>query len=155
MNDGVGLVPFSTLGSVMSTQTSTGFLGRVKILGNIGGNSAFDTFYDLQSKFNSASYGTYLQSVRKNVGLMTRNLSSSQKNSTLSSPFVPVGSSLFLINTGSTQKSVFYSTVHSTFSTASVRSLVLLGVDLIIDRDIDTSSTVPEGIILLKNESNL
>ncbi len=133
---GDGIIEDAELVDSVAT-TSAWFVGRVKILGNAGGNTVFDSFYGQWVKLNASLFNTTLQRIRKNVGLLTRNLSDSQKNWTL------VGDKKFYINqTSVTNASVLGS---------DTRSLIVVGNDLIINTNIINSSNPPKGIIVLRD----
>jgi hypothetical protein len=52
----------------------TGFIGKVKILGNIGGNSVYSTTYAIDPNFQNLSFNKAINIIRKNVALATRNI---------------------------------------------------------------------------------
>lgn len=142
-------------GSVTNTEISQWFEWRVKILGNIWGNSSFDTFYALGARFNASLMNENVNRVRKNISLLTRNLSDSLSNTSFDgSTSNAVLDKLFFINKTSTYKSLTYSTISTTFPSTSVNSLILIGGDLIIDRDLlSPTGSLPKGVIVLKNDA--
>ncbi len=163
MNYWVGRVPFGIAGtapidpitglpitppdSITSTTVSAGFEWRVKVLGNIGGNSAFDTLTALGSRFNASLMNDTLQRIRKNVALLTRNV-------TLSTTPKTVNNSIFIKDTD-----VVYSTIRAStsFPNDSIDSLIIIGGDLIIDSNVlePVVKKNPKGIIVLKNEAGV
>jgi hypothetical protein len=121
--------------------TSAGFVGRVKILGNAGGNTVFDSFYGQGVKFNASLFNTTLQRIRKNVGLLTRNISDAQRS------WTPVGDKKFYINQ--------VGNVNASVLDANTRSLIVVWRDLVIDSDITNTTNIPKWIIVLKNENGV
>jgi hypothetical protein len=119
---------------------STGFEWRVKVLGNIGGNSAFATFYSPGIRFNASLYNSTLNQMRKNIAFLTRNI-------LLSSNPKIVNNTLFI------QGDKKYSDIQFDFPTDSIDSLVIIGGDLIIDQDVMSTNMIkPKWIIVMKNE---
>lgn len=129
------------------------FKNKVKILGNIGGNKAFDTEYALGTKFESTSSSDMINSIRKNVSLMTRALPNGKMNT--------------LDTTNNTMNDIMYYKRDSGNLTITnpngkmkdgnrkVRSLTIVWGDLVIDNDIekDINVNAPRVIIVLKDES--
>jgi hypothetical protein len=172
MNYGVGRVPFGIAGttidpitglpvtpidSVTNTTISTGFEWRVKVLGNIGGNSAFDTFYTLGARFNASLMNDTLQKVRRNVALLTRNIPAGYANPLTTSTPQALGNKIIYINTTSAYQTLAYSSIPTSFPSDSVDSLIIVGGDLIIDMDIlePLVKKNPKGIIVLKNDAGV
>lgn len=124
--------------------TLAGFVGRVKVIGNAGWTTVFDTFYSQWVKFNSSLFNTTLQRIRKNVGLLTRNLSPAQEQWSL------VGDKMFLID----QPTKSTSTISSTLL-GDIRSLIVVGWDLYIDQNFLSNQNNPKWIIVLKNDSGI
>ena len=159
-NNGVWKVPFGVAGSIATSitgTTSTGFEWRVKVLGNIGWNSSFDTFYSAGTKFNTSIMNDTLNKIRKNVAILSRNISNSYMNSWFASSPTRLGNKIFFINKGTIPKTLRYSDISSDFPSASVDSVIVVGGDIIIDTDIINNSipSKPKGIIVLKNDSGL
>lgn len=154
-NNGIGRVPFWAWTCNMDVATNAGFIGRVKVIGNMWGISIFSTFYDdYATRFNANLFNTALQRIRKNIWLLTRNISWSQKNETFSTDNTVVDT-LFYINSGTTLKTKTYSSIKSIYTLATTRSLVIVGGDLYIDEDILNSTWYSKWIIVLKNENNI
>jgi hypothetical protein len=78
-NDGIGWVDMSDASLDI---TSSGAIGKVKIIGNLGGNRIFNTTYSLDGKL-SATTNKILNEVRKNISLGTRNVPTSKKNTNI------------------------------------------------------------------------
>ncbi len=169
MNYGIGRVPFGIAsttidpvtglpvvppGSVTSIDISRWFEWRVKVLGNIWGQTSFDTFYALGARFNASLMNDTLNRIRKNVSLLSRNLSDTLSNTSFDwSTSNTLWNKLFFINKTNIEKTIVYSNISTTFPSSSVDSLIIIWGDLIIDRDIlDTTWSLPKGIIILKNE---
>ena len=160
-NHGIGRVPFGTTttlitwGSIVNDTISEWFQWRVKVLGNIGGNSSFDTFYTLGARLNTSLMNDTLQRIRKNVAIITRNIPPGYANSFATNTPQALGNKIIYTNTTSTYQVLTYSTIPTSFPTDSIDSLIVIGGDLIIDRDIyePVVKKNPKGIIVLKNEA--
>lgn len=138
--------PIRLLTGASSTGTSIGFSSRVKILWNIWGSKTFEAFQDYGSKFDIAHFNKVLQQIRKNVWLLTRNLSWDYLNG-----IKPVRDAL--IFQVSWWPPVRVSEIFSTIQRYDVRSLIVIGTDLIIDLDYTWLSwSSSRGIIVLKND---
>ncbi len=159
MNYGVGHIPFGIATTVIdpitglpvvppwsitNTTVSRGFEWRVKILGNIWGNNSFDTFYTLGSRFNAALMNDTLNRIRRNVALLTRNISLSTQPNTIN-------------NTMFVKWDVIYSDIKNDFPSSTIDSLIIIGGDLIVDGDIlePIVHKNPKGIIILKNDAGI
>ncbi len=170
MNYWVGRVPFGIAGpviidpvtglpvappdSITNTTVSAGFEWRVKIIGNIGGNSAFNTLTALGSRFNASLMNDTLQGVRKNVSLLTRNIPTQYANAFTDTTPQALSNKLIYVNTSSTVSTLVYTgSMVGEFPTSNTDSLILIGGDLIIDADIINTYTKAKGIIVLKNEA--
>jgi hypothetical protein len=134
------------IGSSIGSSASAGFEWRVKVLGSIGGNSAFDTFTALGSRFNASLMNETLQRIRKNVSLLTRNV-------TVSPTVKQVNNTIFI------KGNVSYSAIRTStsFPSDTIDSLIVIGGDLIIDADVlePVVRKNPKGIIVLKNEAGV
>lgn len=94
-----------------------------------------------------------LNRVRKNVTLLTRNIPTTLSNTTFGSTTPNrLGNKLFFINTTSTVKTLKYSDIKLDFPTTSVDSVIIVGGDFIIDIDMLNMSSIPKGVIVLKND---
>jgi hypothetical protein len=125
--------------SFTTTQSSN---SRVKILGAIGWQKAFDNNYSVGSKFNSSLFATTLNQIRKNVALLRRNID-------LSSGEKTVNNTRFI--TGNKK----YSDIKNDFPTDTIDSLIIIGWDLMIDKDIlePLIKKNSKWIIVIKNEA--
>lgn len=121
---------------IINTQSSN---SRVKILGAIGGQRAYDSVYSVGSKFDSSLFASILNQMRKNVALLTRNVDLSSGEKTVNNIVFIKGNKR-------------YSAIDTTFP-SNTDSLILIWGDLIIDRDILNTSSKPKGIIVIKNEA--
>jgi hypothetical protein len=86
--------------------TSSGAIGRVKVIGNLGGNRIYNTVYDLNGKISPATTTKIVNEVRKNVALVTRNLPTNKVNTALvtdrvfdNASTVSIGNKLIFENT--------------------------------------------------------
>lgn len=156
-NDWLGRVPFwtetycgddSIIDDVEYT-TITGMdptgsaMGRVKIIGISGWATVFDTSDSQGANFNASLFNRSLQRIRKNVGLLTRNLSDDQKEGT-----VLVGDKMFLIGQPIKKTSTI---AHATMN--DLRSLIVVGWDISIDQDLTSDTENPRWIIVLKDSN--
>jgi hypothetical protein len=160
MNSGIGKVPFgptvitdpvtgvptvdptsSDQNNILTDTSTTGFQWRVRVIGTIGGNSAFDTFYSAGTRFNASAYNATLNQMRKNIALLTRNISFSNDRKI-------VNNTIFI------RGDKKYSDIQLDFPSSSIDSLIIIGGDLIIDTDLKSTDTIhPKGIIVMKDES--
>lgn len=158
-NNGVGKIPlgdgvcFDDTTTIVDTSTgSSGFIGRVKVIGNKNGSNMYDTLYSAGVRFDTNLFNTSIQRIRKNVTMLSRNISDTYKNINFNTSNA-LGNKLFFLNTGTAIKTVNYSVVKSVFSTNTVQSLVMVGGNLVIDADIINTGTLPKSILLLKNDA--
>jgi len=70
----------------------------VKILGTLGGNNAFDTFYSVRTRYNASLMNDTLNRVKKNVSLLTRNMKSTFANPINTVTHKPLGNKIIYIN---------------------------------------------------------
>lgn len=126
------------------------FIGKVKIIGALGGkNSVSSTVYQMWKNVNieTANYNTFLQEIRKNAFILSRNISPSQKNENFSlNNAQKIGDKIFYINSGKTTK-----TLKITAWPKGVRSIILIGGDAVISENIEKTDN-PLAIIALQNE---
>lgn len=148
MNEWTGKIPFS-----FYTTLSQWFEWRVKVLGNIGWNSVFDTFYSAGTKFNVNVINDVLNKVRRNIAILTRNISTEYMNTSFGiTPITPLANKLLFINKNNNIQTLKYSDIHWNFHLSTIQSLIIVGGDLIIDWDILNTWTLPKGIIVIKND---
>jgi hypothetical protein len=118
----------------------------VKVIGNIGGNKTFDVVYNVGARFNSASVTNLLNTIRKNIALMTRAIT------------VPVNTTGKLLGTDTMIYKVnggLFDNADTLFSTTNadtLRSIIIIGGDLVIDGDIAGGKS-SRAIIVMKNEA--
>ncbi len=160
-NDGIGWINFAgaTLGSI-----STGLVGKVKVLWNLGGSQILDTTYNIKNtSIQGTTMNNIINSIHKNVSLMLRNLPADKINTdfTTSNPNIS-GDKIIFVNTGSiTQHVNFWSGgIFTKFNNVAdpVRSLVVVGWDIYIDQAVFTHWTPwvrSKAIITLKNTNGV
>lgn len=136
-------------------QTGAGFLGRVKVIGNVGGTTIYDTLYSQGVKFNASVFNTTLQRIRKNVGLLSRNIAPKYNNASFTSSPTALGNKIFYITGSTSEHTIDYTgNLESQFESSSIQSLIIIWGDLYIHSDITGgSTTLPKGIIVLKNDA--
>ena len=163
-NLGVGLVPFGVLGSTIvvwgvTTTDSTGvvgtsseaFLGRVKVLWSLAWGKSYDTLNPLGPKINTSTMSEALNTIRKNISILSRNIPADLTNPTFWTSPKRLWNKIFFINSTLTPQTLNYSSIKFDFPTTSVDSLIIIGGDIIIDADI-LPSLQAKGIIVLKND---
>lgn len=132
----------------------------MKIIGNAGGTTIFDSLYAQGARFNTNAFNNTLQRVRKNVGTLSRNLTSVQKNTTTNSTFnnvnpVIVGDKIVFVNETSTLKTLVLT--DSLFN--SVRSIIVIGGDVKIAGTggivFSPPSSNSKAVIAIKNNNNI
>jgi len=76
-NDNIGWIDFTDAGNT--------FQNKVKILGAIGSNNVYNSEYIIGTQLgNATTNATFLNNVRKNIALMTRNVGSALINTSVS-----------------------------------------------------------------------
>ena len=157
-NNGIGYVPFGSgsLGSVASvtnTGIAQGFVGKVKILGTLGGNNAFDTFYSVGTRYNASLMNETLNRIKKNVSLLTRNMKPAFANLMNNNSPTVLGNKIFYINTTNAPQLRSTNGIAG-YPSTSVDSFIVIGWDILIDADIIelVGNKYPKGIISLKND---
>lgn len=136
------------------------FLGKVKILGNIGWNKSFDILYSLGWKLNTVSYTPFLNDVRKKVALMTRSVPSAKINTSnvyAGAPSVNTVSSDLVYFKLSGADAWKYVTIGSSsndiFTEKNNRTLIIEWGDLYIDWDIPDSAFAKSRVIIVIKDS--
>lgn len=132
----------------------TWFIGKVKILWSSAGtaNMPYGTSSNYGTKFNISLFNTTLQRIRKNIGILSRNLPSNQKNSWFNTYNI-LGDKLFYINTDTSEKNIHYSSILAQ-NLDTIRSIIIIWWNLIIDTNIDQKN-IPIWIIVLKDANNI
>ncbi len=156
-NDNIWWISFAT-GSVW---VGSGFIGQVGVWGSIGGTKSFSTLYTPGSTITSASLGTFMNAVRKNVSILSRNAEKSSTgyintDFTLSSPFAFNKTLIYKKDTNPSDLFLKYSTIQTAFDSSmdNTKSLIVIGGDIYIDTDVTTPAYVnyPRAFIALRNE---
>ena len=148
-NDGIGWIPMA--GSKLGT-ISDGIVKKVKILWSIGGSLIFDTPYDVGESFGSVTMTTFIDKVRKNVALLSRNVPSNFINTDFSTTKI-FENKMIYIRTDGPQQIVKYSTIKNIFVQSPIQSLIVIGADVYIDEDILPINTTPRAIIALADST--
>lgn len=166
-NDGIGWINMAG-GTIAST--SSGLIGKVKVLGNLGGEQILDTTYTIKStSLNGTSMNDMINTIRKNTSYLLRNLPTSQFNTDFSTTNPNTSNQAILfVNTGSSSEyvSLTYGSVGndvlSKFNnvTNPIQSLIVVGWDIYLDEAVVKNLIWPSGwddhpraIIALKNEA--
>ena len=164
-NDGIGWIDMAGASLDM---TSSGAIGKVKVIGNLGGNRIYNTTYDLNGKISPATTTKIVNEVRKNVSLVTRNLPANKTNTRLvtnnvfdgGSAIVSIGNKLVFDNTGTTVARVDYtSNVKSRMENGGglgdpIYSVIAIGADIYIDDSVVPQvDGHPRVMIALKNDA--
>lgn len=152
-------------------KTSAWLLWKVKVIGNLGWGSAYDTTYMLTNNASTVNASTYINVIRKNVALLTRNLPNSAKNITSNANNIfnttrtinniavytsnPNDNILRTVNYGFKIASV---SIQDKFedTSAPLDSIIVIGWDFYINdavNELGRNNTVrPKSIIVLKDE---
>jgi hypothetical protein len=163
-NDGIGWIDMAGASLDM---TSSGAIGKVKIVGNLGGNRIYNTTYDLNGKISPATTTKIVNEVRKNVSLVTRNLPANKVNTELvthnvfrNSATVSIGNKLVFDNTGTTVARVDYTSnvmtrmVNGGSLEEPIYSVIAIGADIYIDDSVVPQvDGHPRVMIALKNDA--
>ncbi len=155
-NDGIGWI--NMLGAYMEN-TSSGLIGKVKIIGQAGGQF-FDTTYSIK---DIAAQGKLMSPIinaaRKNVAILTRNLPSDKMNTnfSVSTPNTYANAIIFSYTGGSpvyvSYDDQWIDTRFDDISNPS-KSLIVIGWNVYIDKNVISawaSWDHPKVIIALKN----
>ncbi len=151
--------------------TSSGAIGKVKILWSYGGNRIFNTIYTLDGKIAPATVTRIINDVRKNVALLTRNVPDNKINTEIDSSRIfahstsagvpnSLDNKLFFINESASIARVDYTrSVRSRFenignTTTPIHSVIVIGADVYIDDSVAPQNDgKPRAIIALKNDA--
>ena len=161
---GGGLASFTgqawsdTLGWLDFSEAYVDFLNKVKVIGNIGGNKTFDVVYSVGAKFDSTSVNDLLNTIRKNIALMTRavTISTSQADATInteSTTTKPLNNETIVYRFNKSTPPLL-DNANDLFNTTGnqLRSIIIIGGDLVIDGDIAGGKN-SRAIIVMKNEA--
>lgn len=147
--------------------TSSGAIGKVKILWSYWGNRIFDTIYTLDGKIAPATVTRIINDVRRNIALLIRNVPSNRINSNIASWVFDhsdnsgeprrLGDKLFFVNNGATSARVNYTPrIQERFINLSaynpIYSVIAIGADIYIDDSVlPENDGKPRVIIATKN----
>jgi hypothetical protein len=149
----LGYIDFDPSGSLAGL--SKWLRGKVKILGNIGGNSVYtDVFGDNGVTFDTAKFTPFLNQVKKNVTLMSRNIWARLNTSPVLPPQNVGNAILYQIPTNTQiSSSTFLSKLDNTPGNTT-ETITIVGSDLYIDGDIPDNISLKKArvIIVLKDE---
>ncbi len=165
-SDALGWIPMGAgslpSNSIIAGQVGSGFIGKVKIIGNIGSSRIYDVLYGVGDRYSSLSMAEYTNLVRKNVSILTRNLSPGTYNTfPFSSPTIPnkINNFAYFKNTDTTAKILKYSDVQNAFQSNAdnVRSIIVSGADVYVDTGVLMLNgfVSPHAIIALKNDAGV
>jgi hypothetical protein len=164
-NDGIGWIDMAGASLDM---TSSGAIGKVKIVGNLGGNRIYNTIYDLNGKISPATTTKVVNEVRKNVALVTRNLGNKINTALISNnifddaTMLSVGNKLVFQNTGATVARVNYTdNIQRRLEDTNgpdepIYSVIAIGADIYIDDSVMLADDGhPRVMIALKNDTGV
>jgi len=145
--------------------TSSGAIGKVKIIWTLWGNRIFDTIYGLDGTISPITTTKIINEVRKNVAIITRNIPDTSINSDLISNNVfdnadtqAINGMLIFRNDSNIGARVNYTdSIQTRFenisATSPVYSVIALGADIYLDDSVYVQQDEkPRVIIALKNE---
>jgi hypothetical protein len=152
----LGWIPFGSYGGTgIVVDIKEGFIGKIDVIGTIGGTKTFDVLYEVGWAFNSASMTVFSNVVRKNISIIMRN-ADTKINSNLGGAGAQSfnKSMIFRSDDNPTSQFVTYSAIQNTFDNDLSRSLIVIGADIYIDIDLTTPALLDRSraIIALKNE---
>lgn len=126
------------------------FIGRVKVIGNIGANDTiFGEIYEQEIWIQYAEFSRVIGKIRENIFLRSRNISTDLKNENfVLSSAKNLGDTIFFVNNSENLKTVKISSIPD-----NIRSIVIIGGDAVIEKDI-TNSPAPRVVIAVQNENN-
>lgn len=129
-NDGIGWI--NMLGATLES-VSQSLIGKVKVIGNIGGGSVFSTTYEISATISDVKMNKIINEIRKNISLLTRNVSSAQLNISRDSYGIfntntVLQGKMIYRNTSNQISRVNYADIKSTFESAAnpVQSLIIV-----------------------------
>ncbi len=168
-NDGIGWI---NLDGATIELTSSGAIGKVKILWTLGWNNSYNTTYIVNPTIRSITPISLINEVRKNVAIITRNLPESLINNTLGTYNVfdttsgggteAINWFAYFENTSATPARVNYtSNIQSRFENIwntqdPVYTAIVVGGDIYIDDSVlPQEDDKPRALIALKNENGV
>ena len=95
---------------------------------------------------------TFIDKVRKNAALLSRNVPSNFINTDFSTTKI-FENKMIYIRTDGPQQIVKYSTIKNIFVQSPIQSLIVIGADVYIDEDILPINTTPRAIIALADST--
>ena len=155
-SDMLGWIPFGTLvWSGITVSVKEGFVGKVDVLGSIGWAKTFNVLYEVWWSFNSASMTAYINLVRKNITLILRN-AGSKINTDITGAGAQSFNRAMIFRRDNNPSNAFvtYSTIETTFDNDLSRTLIVIGADIYIDKDVAPPAALKQSraIIALKND---
>lgn len=155
-SDTLGWISFDS-GAI---NVGSGFIGKLGIGGSIGGNKSFDTLYSPWTAVNVASLGRFLNTVRKNISIISRNAEGNHKINIGfwgASPVAFNHSMIFKMTDNPSDTYLTYSKINTSFDNLweKTRSLIVVWGDLYIDTDVTSplSFWFPRTLVVFKNEA--
>lgn len=98
-----------------------------------------------------ARYTQILQEIRKNVALLSRNISIDHQNVHFdAAKATQLNDNIFYINNSSSLKTLKLSSIPD-----KVRSIIVVGGDVVIENDINENSSHPRAIVVIENSQNI
>ncbi len=151
-------IPFDS----KTASVEAAFIGKATVWGSIWGVTTFSTLYTPGTTFwawvDGATLGGFLNTVRKNVQVISRNATGNSKvnsNFNLSTPVNITSAILYKKATNPTWEYFKYSTISTAFNNATdkIRSVVVIWADIYIDADVISSTfSFPRTFITLQND---
>ncbi len=128
------------------------FQNKVKVLWNIWGNKTFDVLYNVGSKFDSVSVTTLLNTIRKNIGLLTRSVPPDKINTDVATTNIKLlnkDTIIYRLPIGSPT----LSNPNSILDDNDIRTLIIEWGDLYINNNVmpDTAVKTSRAIIVMKD----
>ena len=153
----------STLGWIPLQTTlqnvGLGFVGRVKVIGNIAGRNIFTlniANYEPGSSYDISTVSTVINDTRKKVALNLRNAGNFINTNFATAAPVVLKDAIYYSYTGSTSDPyVSYDGVKTYFDDATdARSLIVVGGDIYVDTGVILDADLsPRALIALKNDA--
>lgn len=134
------------------------FMWRVKIIGNVWWNSIYQTQienYDQQWTFDMATLTSFINSIKRQVALNTRNVDASRYiSSDFSSLPEPLNKVYYYQTGGANTAYVSLDSIYDSIINKSVRTIIVTGWDIYINTGLILDNTYsPVALIALKNSS--